>query len=73
MAETDTYGFTATREGDTIQVADNQGGGTAFVAGTRAEAAEGMRRYMEGLVRDFADEMAEELFGDEPDGYTDED
>jgi hypothetical protein len=33
MAETETYGFTATREGDTIQVADNQGGGTAFVAG----------------------------------------
>lgn len=65
MAEAETYGFTATREGDTIQIADNQGGGTAFVAATRDEAAEGMRRYMDGLVREFADEMADELFDDD--------
>lgn len=73
MAETETYGFMATREGDTIQVADNQGGGTAFEAATRAGAAHGIRLYIEGMAREFAAEMAEELFGDDPDGYTDED
>lgn len=68
MAETETYGFMATRERDTIQVADNQGGGTAFEAATRAGAAHGIRLYIEGMAREFAAEMAEELFeGDSDD------
>jgi hypothetical protein len=67
MAETDTYGFMAERDGNVIRVADNQGGGALIVADTREEAAAGIRSYMEGLIREFADEMVGDLFDDSDD------
>lgn len=70
---TDEYGFTAERDGDTVRIADCMGGGTSFHAGTRSEAVPELLRYMEQVVREFASEMAEELFDEDAGESDDED